>query len=564
MTIRTSAAVTLALLLAGCASAPQAPAVSRPAPAVADEPFKSQSQEVIYRVFMGELALQRGDQQEAARQYARAAQLSEEPSLIREALVLAYQAGDDQQAWQLDQRWLKLSPEDSAARQFQALLAARLGRARDAAGYFAALMRGPKAMSYRSVSELLEQETAARQGLPVMQHLVASAPHSAEAHYAYAKLALHYRHGALAESEARRALQLQPRLEGAQVLLAHALAAQGKFGEALEVIRPRAHAAPDDVELQLTFAALLAQSGQATEASKAFRRILKQHPLNTQALYSLGLLELSVKHYAAARDYFQRLYNTGQEPSTAAYFLGNTAELQRQYPAALDWYRRVTDGTRWLAAQIAITRVLLASDLPETAHEFVETVAANHPDIAGQLQAAEAQLVADRGDGQRARKILDTALANAPDDQDLLYERALLEEESGEVAAAEQDLRRILKQSPDNADALNALGYMMLIHSTRYQEAFGYIQQALALRPGDPAIMDSMGWVQYRLGHTRTALRYLQEAYRLQNDPEIAAHLIEALLANGQRSEAHTLWLSASKQHPDSEALKNLGGKVAP
>ena len=132
------------------------------------------------------------------------------------------------------------------------------------------------------------------------------------------------------------------------------------------------------------------------------------------------------------------------------------------------------------------------------------------------------------------------------------------------MTAAEQYLRRILKQAPANADALNALGYMILIHSSRYQEAFGYIQQALALRPGDPAIMDSMGWVQYRLGHAEAALKYLREAYQLQNDPQIAAHLVEVLLANGKRSEAHTLWLAASKEYPDSEHLKKLGPRFGP
>jgi len=563
---KTTAAATLAVLLAGCASAPQPqpPAIRQHAPATQAEPFKSASQEVIYRVFLGELALQRGDQQQAARQYARAAQLSEDSSLIRHALMLAYRTGNDRQAWQLDQRWLKLSPGDRAARQFQAILAARLGRAAEAARYFGALTQGARPMSYVSIASLLGQEATAPQGLPVMQRLVDAAPKSADAHYAYAELALHYRHAPLAESQARRALQLKPKLEGAQVLLARALAAQGKFDAALAIIRSRVQAAHNDVALQLAFAALLAQAGKDTEATHEFRRILKRHPLNTQALYSLGLLELSANHFGAAHKYFMRLYNTGQELSTAAYFLGNTAEMQHQYPAALDWYRQVTDGTRWLPAQYAIIRVLLASDLPDAARQFTDALAADHPEAAGQIRAAAAQMFADHGDKQSAHDILDAALAKTPNDEDLLYERALLEESEGKVAAAERDLRQILKQSPANVDALNALGYTLVIYSTRYREALGFIQQALTLRPGDPAIMDSMGWVQYRLGHAEVALKYLREAYSLQNDPQIAAHLVEVLLANGKRDEAHALWLTASKQHPESQELKKLGPRVAP
>lgn len=565
MSMKNQAAVTLALLLAGCGTVQQpAPVAAHPAATTTADAFANPDQETTYRVFMGELAFQRGADREAANQYARAAELSPDPSLARQALTMAYQSGDDQLAWRLDQRWLKLAPGDRDALRFQAVLDAKLGRPLAAARHFVQLIGNAHGSSYVPIAVLLGQEVSATQGLPVMQQMVEDAPHSADAHYAYAELALHYQHSALAEHEARQALDIEPRLDSARVLLARALADQGKYADALAIIQPRVNAAANDIPLRLAYASLLAQSGRDSEAAVQFGAVLKQQPVNSQALYALGLLELSENQFDAAHGHFMRLFNSGQLTGTAAYYLGNTAELQQHYPEALDWYRQVEEGERWVSAQIAITRVLLTSGIPDAARNFMDEVVSGDPDDAAQLRTAEAQLFSAQGDTRTARAILDAALATAPDDEDMLYTRALLEEGVGEVSAAEQDLQQIIKHSPKNAEALNALGYTLAVHSTRYQEAFAYIRQALELMPDDPAILDSMGWVQYRLGRNDLALKYLRQAYQRENDPQIAAHLVEVLLAAGDKQEANRIWTKASKQHPDNTDLESLRSRIAP
>ena len=130
--------------------------------------------------------------------------------------------------------------------------------------------------------------------------------------------------------------------------------------------------------------------------------------------------------------------------------------------------------------------------------------------------------------------------------------------------AAVRDLSAIIKRKPDDAEALNALGYTLTLHSTRYREAHGYIEKALTLSPDDPAIMDSMGWVDYRLGDSKTALAFLQKAYAAQADPEIAAHLVEVLLSTGDRNGAHALLQKALQDNPDDQALKSLATHLTP
>src|SRR5690606_12879141 len=123
--------------------------------------------------------------------------------------------------------------------------------------------------------------------------------------------------------------------------------------------------------------------------------------------------------------------------------------------------------------------------------------------------------------------LLNEAVSDFPDQTDLLYSRAMTAEKLGNLGQLEADLRRMLELKPDDSVALNALGYTLADRTDRHQEAFGYISRALEQRPTDPAVMDSMGWVLYRLGQPDEALPWLQKAWQAFPDPEVASHLGE-------------------------------------
>ncbi|MGH8313408.1 MAG: tetratricopeptide repeat protein, partial [Gammaproteobacteria bacterium] len=347
-------------------------------------------------------------------------------------------------------------------------------------------------------------------------------------------------------------------------LQAQALVAAGRKPEAVQLLHARVRRAPADMGLHLAYAGLLAEAGQDAAAADEFNAILKQHARNPDALYALGLLALQSNQLAQARSYFMRLLATGQRNDDAFYFLGNTAEAAKQFDPALQWYQQVDGGKFWLPAQVATARVLLQQHQPAEARAYMDKLVAADPDDAVQFRLAEAQLFSDLGDNQAALAVLAQALVENPGDNDLLYSRALLRENLGQVAQAEADLRLILDRQPDNADALNALGYTLAVDSTRYQEARIYIEKALRLKPGDPAIMDSMGWVEYRLGNYPEALGYLRKAYAQLADPEVAAHLSATLWAVGDRQEARNVWGLALKQHPDNAALLKLRPRFTP
>jgi tetratricopeptide (TPR) repeat protein len=152
--------------------------------------------------------------------------------------------------------------------------------------------------------------------------------------------------------------------------------------------------------------------------------------------------------------------------------------------------------------------------------------------------------------------VYEEGLTAFTDNEELLYSRSLTAEKMGRIDMMEQDLKRILQRDPNNARALNALGYTLADRTDRYQEAYGYIERAFKQRPDDIAILDSMGWVLYRLGRLDEAQEYLRRAAAQIRDGEIAAHLGEVLWAAGKRDEARQIWEEALKFAPDHEVLQ--------
>lgn len=513
---------------------------------------------------MGELAWQRGERQVAVQQYALAARFSDDPKLAEHAAVMAFRAGDNSLALALSHRWLELAPTNTDARQLEAVLNTRLGNVDAATREFESLLHDLPGYDLLLVGELLGKEAGGQSSLPVMQKLVAAHAQSADAHFALARLALQAERPQLAVSEAQRSVALKHHWNQAAVLEAQALVAAGQPRAAAQLLQARVKTAPADIDLHLAYAGLLAQAGQDDAARDEFNAVLKQYPRNAEALYALGLLALQANQWEPARAYFMRLLATGQRKNDAFFFLGDTAEEARQYETAVQWYQQVDGGQYWLPAQIGTARVLLQQHKSAEARGYIDKLVADDPDDAVQFRLAEAQLFSGSGDDQVALAVFEQALAENPGNTDLLYGRALLRENLGQVAQAEDDLRLILDRQPDNADALNALGYTLTVYSTQYQQARTYIEKALRLKPGDPAILDSMGWVEYRLGDYPQALGYLRKAYAQLSDPEVAAHLSETLLAVGDKQEARAVWDTALKQHPDNRALLKLRPRFTP
>jgi tetratricopeptide (TPR) repeat protein len=210
-----------------------------------------------------------------------------------------------------------------------------------------------------------------------------------------------------------------------------------------------------------------------------------------------------------------------------------------------------------LPAQLRQADILMGNGNTAEASRRLAQARVDQPDYAIQLYLIEAETLTNNNQGERGWQVLSQALKQYPDDLNLLYTRAMLAEKRNDLKQMESDLRAILKREPDNAMALNALGYTLSDRTTRYAEAKALIEHAHQLNPEDPAVLDSLGWVNYRLGNLDEAERLLRQALERFPDHEVAAHLGEVLWAKGEQREARKIWGKALEQQPDSPVLRS-------
>jgi tetratricopeptide (TPR) repeat protein len=169
---------------------------------------------------------------------------------------------------------------------------------------------------------------------------------------------------------------------------------------------------------------------------------------------------------------------------------------------------------------------------------------------------AEVKLLRDNKQYLAAHDLLSMAVLRDPQDNDMFYELAMLDEKLNRLDDMERRLRELIRRLPDQPHAYNALGYSLADRNLRLVEAKQLITRALELAPEDPAITDSLGWVEFRLGNLPLALSLLKKAYASQSDAEIAAHMGEVLWQLNQREEAQKIWREGLQKGGDTETLR--------
>jgi tetratricopeptide (TPR) repeat protein len=314
---------------------------------------------------------------------------------------------------------------------------------------------------------------------------------------------------------------------------------------------------PDDKRLRLTYARMLVEQNRMDDAKVEFSSLVQQFPDDDELRYSLALVCLEAKAWDEAVGYLEDLIGRGSHVDSAHLNLGRVAEERNDPDKALAEYAQVGPGNDYLPAQLRQADILMSHGRTAEASKLLASARDAQPDYAIQLYLIEAETLESNKQGDHAWQVLEQALKQYPDDLNLLYTRAMLAEKRNDLAQMEKDLRAILAREPDNAMALNALGYTLSDRTTRYAEAKALIERAHLLNPEDPAVLDSLGWVNYRLGNLDEAERLLRQALARFPDHEVAAHLGEVLWAKGNQREARKVWGKALEQQPDSPILRS-------
>jgi tetratricopeptide (TPR) repeat protein len=540
----------------------QAPTETEPEFTIRPTLQPSSRADLMYQLLTAELAGKRDQLDVALRHYRQVAKISDDPRVAERAAVLALLMKENAAALELAQRWQTLAPGNQQAEQTLALALLRNGRLEEAADYLETVRRAAskkdQQQGYATVASLLGQADDKALALRVMGQFRDRNPRSAFAQYYHAMLAAAAEDREQALASLDLALARDPKLVPAHLLRTRLLLEGGDKEAALAGLAKAVAAIPRDRNLRMSYARLLIDVGQLEKARREFSTLLNQNPKDTDSLYALGLLAAETRQFDLAEGYFLDLIKRKTRLADAYFELGRIEEQRSDYAKAREWYERVKDEERYLAAQMRMGVVLAKSGDIAAAGQHFDTLRRNNPQNGITLYLAEAEALREAERYQDAFDSLERALVIHPDDKDLRYARALAAEKVDRLDILEQDLRAILAADPKNGQALNALGYTLADRTDRYQEALGYIEQALAQLPDDAAVLDSMGWVQYRLGNRDKAVEYLRRAYRANSDAEIAAHLSEVLWVNGQREEAKKIWKEALAREPNSVHLRKL------
>lgn len=507
-------------------------------------------------MLVAEVALDRGQYSVAAREY-RLAAAGGDARVAERAARVAFEHGQDAELERIARDWLRRSPDSEVARRFLAVALLNQDRTDEAEREFGTLLRTAypsPAEGFTALQQSLAEVRNASASARVVGRLAAQHPDLPEAQFAHGVLALQAGDSPSALAAAGRALQLRGDWREARWLEVRARIAGGDCTRG--IASSGALAAESGDGDRLLHAWMLTACERGAEARPIFEDLARGRSARPEALEGLGGLDVEAGRYDDAVNRYTELLATGRNTDRAFFGLALVADRRDEHDRALRFYSRVTSGPRASAAQLRAYRLLLESgDAASAARQLDEYVAAT-PDGRVIATAGRAQVLTEYGRATEALALLDRALEAYPDQEELRYSRAFVLERAGRVDAAISELRAVAKRRPEDAAALNALGYTLAEHDRSLPEAERLIRAALERRPDSAAIQDSLGWVLHRRGRSQEAMAWLQRAYAAEPDPEIAAHLGEVQWVLGDRAGAERTWRTALEKTPGSRPLQ--------
>jgi len=521
--------------------------------------------ELMYKLVTSEIAFQRGDWQTAYVTLLSIAQETRDPRLARRAAEIALTAKQADEALSAVRLWRTLSPDSDEATQYllsfiilsdkldeaQPILEQRLKDARPQT-------RGLLAFQ---MQRLLARAKDKSEAFSMLERVLQPYLDLPEARLALAQAAYANGDAQRARTEAETALKAKPDSELAILALVQVMPDKA---ESLKLLGDFVARYPKARDARMAYARMLIEQKQYAKARTEFEALLKDQPQDLTSLYALGVLAMQTNDLKSAEQYLTTYLNLlsakpddERDPAQALLLLAQIAEERKDSDAVLKWLAQIEPGEAYLNAQVKRAQVIAKRGDMAGARKLLRELSVSGDREEAQLVIAEGQLLRDANQLQEAMNVFKAGVARFPTNTDLLYDYAMVAEKSGQWDVMESALRKIMELAPNNQHAYNALGYSLAERNIRLQEALALVDKALKLAPDDPFIMDSMGWVQFRLGNLKEAETLLRRAYDLRPDVEIAAHLGEVLWVKGQKEDAQRLWRDAQTKDPQNDTLKS-------
>ncbi len=555
-------------------------AVANPNAQAATEALTSEVQtqangEFVFKYLAAEVAGQRGELGLSTKLFFDLAKSSRDVRLAERAAKVAMYSKNAQAALETAKLWLELDANSTEAQQAATQLYVINGDLNAAKPLLQKLLEkeDTRANGFLYLNSLLSHQANKTNVLQLVQDLAAPYPQLAEAHFTIGQAAFQANNLQLALSETIRANQLRPNWEIAAIQQADILFSSSP-DQAISFYRSFLNDTPDANDARLNLARMLIKQSRFNEAKPELLKLSKLANSNPEILVVVGLLSLQSNEFSDAEKYFLQALNSNIKNKDPIYlYLGQIAEKNNNDAEAVNWYSKVQQpgekassqqADHYLDAKLSMANVMSRTQGADAAIQMLDDLENLSDAQLAQVITAQANLLAQAKRFQESYELLGKAVANMPNSNELIYDYAMAAERVQQFTVLETQLRKLIKIKPDFAQAYNALGYSFTERNIKLEEANKLIAKALELSPNDHYIMDSMGWVQYRLGNLDKAFECLNKAYNLQNDAEIAAHLGEVLWKQGKEDEASKIWADTLKVSPDNDLLLKTIKKFKP
>ncbi len=557
-------------VLAGCASqtvdpvAPGFSQVTESTDAVVSTPLEpgvlAFPEGTLLALLTAEVAGYRGDYQYALDQYLIEAEKTLDPGVAARVTRLAAYMKADDKLYQAASLWVQADPESLEAHQFLADQLVKRALYVDAFETMQAIDRlGGEAQFDYFAYRVGRMTTEDQQDLLLgLNDMLAVNPSEPQILFSKAALleALGDRPAALETADIL--LGLKPDELNFIILKANLLSDLNQKQAAQELLSEQLVINPDQPRLRLLLARLLFEAQAFSDARVQYQILHEIRPEDGEILFALAMLSIEQADFAQARLHLGRLVRTDQRVNQAQYYLGLVAEKTGDVALALREFAKVDAGYEYLSAQGRIVELISVNRSLEDARSYLAKKKLAHNGLRSQFDLIEGQLLSRVEAEEALFEHLDEAIEAQAGDIPLLYFRAMSGQKYDRLDILERDLKQVLTLDPGNADAMNALGYTLADQTDRYDEAYALIEKALRLKPEEPAFIDSMGWVLYRLNRYEEAIDYLEQAFERFPNDEVAAHLGEVLWQSGKTRRAKRVWKEALSETPDSTFLQSV------
>lgn len=567
------------LLISGCASTPgkQSDEFVRDdheleaMPDVADNFEKldlkasSFEPEVLYLLLTAELAGQKGLYKVALEGYLRAAERVNDPRIAERATKVALFLKDYTQAQKAIAIWLKNDTDDLMARKVAVMLALKNNEKDVAIEHLNVLLSSDPAgfeIALLEIVKSMEREGGVEIVYDVLESLSVMHPEQASMFFVQSLLSVQQDKSELALEKIQKALALQPDWNKALLLQAQIVSNLGDTDRAENILREAIKKRPDNAKFKVILARVLVRAGKFEQAVEVFEQVIEQSPEDLENQYALALIYLQMHEDDEAREVFLGLLNRPGWSDRVSFHLGRLDAAEGEYGRARVWFDKITHGPYLFDAKMATAGIMLDQKQYQEAEQYLSQIDFHSQSEELRLVLIKAELMGKQKRNKEAYDLLTATLQQMPNQKDLLYTRALIAESMGRLDVLENDLQTILNKDPDNASALNALGYTLVERDERLDEAEGYLDRAIALEPDDPVIIDSYGWLLFRQGQLKKSVEYLQKAYDQEQEAEIAGHLVEVLWGLERKDEARDVYREALQKFNDDEYLLRLKQQI--